>query len=92
MVAKASPAIQKATARVLRLSDDERARMLYEYELKARDYEQARLDDAMEKGRTEGEKAASFAFALNLLKRNRPIAEIAEDTGFSFDEIRKLAH
>ena len=28
----------------------------------------------------------------NLLKRNRPIAEIAEDTGLSFDEIKNLAH
>ena len=58
MIANASPAIQKATARVLKLSKDERARLLHEYEVKARDYELARLHGAMEegleKGRTEG--------------------------------------
>ena len=78
MVATASPAIHKATARVLKLSKDERARLLYEYEAKARDYELARIHGAV----TE--------IARNLLKRNRPIAEIAEDTGLSHDEIEKL--
>jgi predicted transposase/invertase (TIGR01784 family) len=88
MVAKTSPAIQKATAKVLKLSKDERARLLHEYEVRARMYEFSRLNDAEEKGRT-GER---IAFARNLLKRNRPISEIAEDTGLSVDEIRKLAH
>ena len=88
MVATASPALKKATARVLKLSKDERARMLHEAELKAWRDEQARLSDALEKGRTE----ERVTFARNLLKRNRPIAEIAEDTGLSFNEIKKLAH
>jgi predicted transposase/invertase (TIGR01784 family) len=84
MVANASPAIQKATARLMKLSKDERARMLHEYEVRAWRDEIARLDYATEKG--------LIAVARNLLKRNRPIAEIAEDTGLSFDEIKKLAH
>jgi predicted transposase/invertase (TIGR01784 family) len=88
MVATASPAIAKAAARVLKLSKDERARLLHEYEVKARDYERARLDDAMERGRNE----ERIAFARNMLKRNRPIDEIAEDTGLSHDEIKKLSH
>jgi DNA-binding phage protein len=84
MVATASPALKKATARVLKLSKDERARMLHEAELKAWRDEQARLGDA----RTE----ERVTFARNLLKRNRPIAEIAEDTGLSHDEIKKFMH
>ena len=30
--------------------------------------------------------------ALNMLKRNRPIEEIADITGLSLDEIEKLSH
>jgi len=86
MIATASPAIQKATARVLELSDDERARLISEYEFKARDYERARLDYAVTGAVTE----ERITFARNLLKRNRPIDEIAEDTGFSRDEIEKI--
>jgi len=82
MVATASPAIQKATAGVLKLSKDERARLLHEYEVRAWRDEMARLDDAV-----TGER---IAIARNMLKRNRPIAEIAEDTGLTFDEIEKL--
>ena len=98
MAANASPAIRKATARVLKLSKDERARLLYEYEAKARDYERGRLEYATAKGRKEGEAKGKakgrseerIAIVRNMLKRNRPIAEIAEDTGLSRDEIEKL--
>ncbi|MCL2878145.1 MAG: hypothetical protein FWF13_05135, partial [Acidobacteria bacterium] len=70
---------------VLKLSKDERARMLHEYEVKARRDELARLDDAIEKGlerglergRTEGEKAAVIAVAQNMLKMKMPLAKIA---------------
>jgi len=88
MVATASPAIRKAAARVLKLSKDERARMLHEYKVKARDYELARLHGARE----EGEQARALAIARNLLKMKMPLAKIAEATGFSIDEIKKLAH
>ena len=82
MTASASPAIQKAVARVLKLSKDERARMIHEYEVRARRDELARLDDAI--------NAKSIEIARNMLKRNRPIAEIAEDTGLSREEIEEL--
>jgi len=100
MIATASPAIKKATARVLQLSEDERARLIHEYEVKARRDERARLNDAITKGRAEGitegraegRAEGVIAVARNMLKRNRTIAEIAEDTGLSFNEIEKLAH
>ena len=108
MVATASPAIQKATARVMKLSKDARARLLYEYEVRARRDELSKLYDAREeglaKGRAEGlEKGMAkgmakgraegiIAVARNMLRRNRPIDEIAEDTGLSFDEIKKIKH
>jgi len=100
MVATASPAIRKAATRVLKLSKDERARMLHEYEVKARRDELARLDDAIEKGlerglergRTEGRKETSVEIARNMLERNMAVNDIADITGLSYDEINKLAH
>ena len=47
MIETASPAIQKATARVLRLSKDERARLLHLDEVMARMYELSMRDGAM---------------------------------------------
>ena len=35
-------------------------------------------------------KQREFEFALNLLKRNRPIDEIMEDTGLTREEIENL--
>ena len=88
MVANASPAIAKATARVLKLSKDERARLIHEYEVKAQRDERARTNYAVSTA-VSGER---IAIALNMLKRNRPIAEIAEDTGLTHAEIEKLSH
>ena len=77
-----SPAIKKATARVLKLSKDERARMIHEDELKAWRDEQAKLSDAITVER--------IAIARNMLKMKMTSAKIAEATGLSLDEIRKL--
>jgi predicted transposase/invertase (TIGR01784 family) len=99
MIAHASPAIQKATARVLELSNDERARLIHEYEARARDYELVKLHyartEGLEKGRTEGRTEERIAIARNLLQKNMAVADIADITGFShaeIDEIKKLAH
>jgi len=94
MVATASPAIQKATAKVLELSKDERARLIYEYELKARDYKRGRLEyvaaKAKAKGKVEGERAKSLAIARNMLNLKLPIETIILATGLSHNEIEKL--
>ena len=100
MVATASPAIRKATARVLKLSKDERARMLYEAELKAWRDEQAKLGDAELKGRTEGRtegraegrKEERVAIAQNLRKMKMPFTKISKATGFTIDEIKKITY
>ncbi|MDR0311761.1 MAG: Rpn family recombination-promoting nuclease/putative transposase, partial [Acidobacteriota bacterium] len=92
MVATASPAIEKAAARVMKLSKDEHARMLYEAEMKARDYELVRLHAARTEGRTEGEKASVLTIARNMLELELPAETIIKATGLSFDEIKKLAH
>jgi len=108
MVATASPAIQKATARVLKMSKDEKARMFHEYEVKARDYEHARLAAARTEGRaegrtegraegrtegrTEGRVEERAAIAQNMLELGLSTETIVKATDLSLDEIRKLAH
>ena len=99
MVATASPAIQKATAKVMKLSKDKRARLLHEYEVKARDYELARLYDATEKGRAEGRTEGRaegkteerIAIIRNMLELKLPIETIVKATGWSPDEIKNIA-
>ena len=82
MVANASPAIQKASARVLKLSKDERARLLHEYEVKARDYELARIHGAVSERSNE--------IARNMLNLKLPVETIHQTTGLSLDEIEIL--
>ena len=82
MCAKMNPQVSRAVVKLRELSADERARDMYERRLKGwRDFESS-MDDAEYKGRT--------IVARNLLKRNRPIDEIMEDTGLSRIEIESL--
>ena len=41
-------------------------------------------------GLEKGEERRAIAIAIKLLKRSRPIDEIIEDTGLSFEEVKKL--
>ena len=80
MVANASPAIQKATARVMQLSDEERARLLHEYEVKAWRDEQARLDYGIEKGKLE--------IARAMFAEGDSLEKIARVTGISQETLK----
>ena len=82
MLAQKSPAMKKATLRLLELSADEKARQLYEARLK-----EQRDSYAREYGARQDER---FNIARKLLMRNRPLDEIIEDTGLTFAEIEAL--
>ena len=96
MVANASPAIQKATARVLMLSEDERARLIHEYEVRAKRDELARLDYAMEKGiekgrqegREEGMERGKLETARAMFAEGDSIEKIARVTGISQETLK----
>ena len=79
MLAQTSPVMKKATVRLMELSADEKARELYEARLKEQRDNYAREYGAVLQAR--------FDFAKKLLRRERAIAEIVEDTGFTYDEI-----
>ena len=86
MLAERSPQMRKAVGVLKELSADERTRMLFEErEIARRDYV-SRMNGAKREGRSEGINEV----ARNLLKRNRPIEEIMEDTGLTREEIEVL--
>ena len=82
MIAERNPQVGKAVVKLRELSADERARDLYERR------EKARRDVAAEK--KWAIKQRMFEVAKNLLKRNRPIDEIIEDTELTREEVENL--
>ena len=72
------------------ISKDERERAIF----RSRRMYQSDLDSNMAtakiEGRTEGRTEMAFAIARNMLKRNRPINEIIEDTGLTQAEVESL--
>ena len=85
-IIKSEEGIAMAGQVLLNISKDEkeRARLTSEYKF-AVDL-QSKMVDAKRAGALEGVKQV----ALNMLKRNRPIDEIIEDTGLSLDEVHSL--
>ena len=78
MLAEKSPAMKKATMRLLELSADEKARQLYEARLKEQRDSWAR------------EKGAILTIAKNLLGINLPIEQIVSTTGLTYEEVKDL--
>jgi len=90
MIAEKSPQIKKAVGVLKELSADERTRMIYEDREKARRDMASRINGAKQEGIQEGKQEQSIEIARKLLKRNRPIEEIIEDTGLAREEIESL--
>ena len=86
MVAQRNPQIGRAAVKLRELSADEKARDMFERREKSRRDEAMFADGARQEGRAEGRADV----ARNLLKRNRPIDEIMEDTGLTREEVEAL--
>ena len=82
MLAPTSPAMKKATSRLLELSADEKARQLYNDRMKEHWDIVSREYAAI--------KAREVEIAKKLLSRNRPVDEIVEDTGLTHTEVEAL--
>jgi predicted transposase/invertase (TIGR01784 family) len=86
MLTKDNPQITRAVGVLMELSADEKARLLFESREKARRDEASRTKGAVK----SAVKDTAKGFAKKLLKRNRSIEEIIEDTGLSREEIEEL--
>ena len=88
--------LQMAGDLLMSVSQDERERAV----LRSRRMFQTDLQSDMAtaedrgraEGRVEGEFAKAVAVARKMMKRNRPIDEIIEDTGLTREEVEKLTN
>ena len=86
MFVERNPQMEKAVVKLRELSADERTRDLYERREKAR-----RDQAALEKwAKQQGIQERNIEIAKKLLRRNRPIEEIIEDTGLTQEEMGNL--
>ena len=53
---------------------------------------QARFDEGYEDGRTDGRNEEREILALKLIRRDRPLDEIHEDTGLSLRRLEQIAN
>ena len=90
VIAERNPQIGKAVVKLRVLSADERTRDMYERREKARRDEESQMRWARQEGRQEGETAKAFDVAAKMLRRNRPLEEIIEDTGLTREDIESL--
>ena len=90
MLSTKSPEMRRATSRLKELSADEKARQLYEARLKEQRDNAAREKGAREEGKVEGESSKAKSIAINALKMNIPIDDIAMLTGLTHEEILRL--
>jgi predicted transposase/invertase (TIGR01784 family) len=78
MLAEKNPQVGKAVAKLMVLSEDEQARMI------------AESRETMRRDINSRERGIKLGIARNLLKIGRPVAEVAEATGLSIEEVQKL--
>jgi predicted transposase/invertase (TIGR01784 family) len=74
---------------LLQIEGSERFMLKLSEEVLLEEREEGRMEGRVE-GRTEGSEEKARAIAKNMLKRNRPIDEIVEDTGLTREEILSL--
>ena len=89
-IIESKEALQMAGELLMSVSQDEREQAIA---LSRKKFQTDLLSDlatAEDRGRAEGESAKALAVARNMIKRNRPIDEIIEDTGLTREEVESL--
>ena len=89
-IAQKDPLIEKAVARLMELSADEKARLLYEKREKERMDSEVRENYARSEGEKAGQKAKAIQIAKSALAMGLPISDIIKLTGLTQKEIEKL--
>ncbi|MDR0842892.1 MAG: Rpn family recombination-promoting nuclease/putative transposase, partial [Acidobacteriota bacterium] len=90
MTAQTSPQVGKAVVRLMELSQEDEARMIFEARLKAQRDAHSRERGARNEGKAEGRREGKAEIARKLLAMDMPLETIISATGLSFGEIEKL--
>ena len=89
-------ALQMAGNLLMSISQDERERAVFRSRRMYQTDRESDLATAEDRGRREGKiegiGVGKIEVARKLLKRNRPIDEIMEDTGLGYDDVVRLRH
>ena len=89
-VIKSKEAMQMAGSLLMSVSQDERERAVLRSRRMYQTDMQSNWNTAFDNGEKQGMEKATLNIAKKMLKRNRPLEEIIEDTGLSLEEIDKL--
>jgi len=90
MLSEHNPNIKEAYNEVVRLSNDRRARALYEArEKELKDFNSI-MSDSFMKGEKSGEQLKAIRIAENLLKMGDSIKKVSLVTGLTVEEIKKI--
>ena len=93
-VIKSKEAMQMAGSLLMSVSQDERERAVFRsrrmYQTDMQSNWNTAFDNGEKQGMAKGMEKATLNIAKKMLKRNRPLEEIIEDTGLSLEEIDKL--
>jgi len=94
MIAEKNPVLSKAVVRLAELSQDERARMLYEsrqmLEWDIAIEKREAIREARQEARYDAIREASISIAKNLLAMNLPTESIIAATGLTYEEVEDL--
>ncbi|MDL2248890.1 PD-(D/E)XK nuclease family transposase [Tyzzerella sp. OttesenSCG-928-J15] len=90
MSSEKNNAVEKAVGVLKELSADERTRLLYEAQEKARRDEQARIEGAVERAVESAIEKKTLDITKNLLKLGTSIDKIVKGTGLSYEEVERL--
>jgi len=86
-VIKSKEALQMAGNLLMSISQDERERAVFRSRRMYQSDMDSNIATVRDRGILEGRKQREFEIAQNMLKRNRPIEEIMEDTGLTLEEV-----
>jgi len=89
-IIESKEALQMAGNLLMSISQDERERAVFRSRRMFQTDMQSDMATAEDRGRREGETTRTYAIARNMMKRNRPIDDIIEDTGLTREEVENL--
>jgi predicted transposase/invertase (TIGR01784 family) len=89
-VIESKEALQMAGDLLMSVSQSERERAIFRSRRMFQSDNDSNLATAEARGRQAGETAKAFDIAKKMLKRNRPLSEIIEDTGLTRTDIESL--
>ena len=84
------PVMSQAINAYYTITDSSEFREKERLRAKARHDEAQALYHARREARREGKQEEKYEIAKKLLKRNRPVDEIVEDTGLTYEEVESL--